>query len=263
MMGSPESDQDRKEDETWHTRRIPRIFCIANKETTREQYRAFLSENPGLRRQVADAGAIPSGTPQTSVGWYEAAAYCNWLSRIERIPESEWCYERPAGRQYAEGMQLAEDWANRRGYRLATEPEWEYACRAKATTAWFFGSSKAYLGRYAVFDETTGDGPLPTGRRKPNDFGLFDMLGNAQEWCQDVYSPTPLVGASQSAAAPPNELTVRNSDQRVLRGGSYRDVPADMRCAARHKAHPYVRVETIGFRVARTFFPPSRNAPGR
>jgi formylglycine-generating enzyme required for sulfatase activity len=260
LMGSPDSDSLRSEDETWHTRRIPRIFCIANKETTHEQFRAFLAETPELRRPSPEFPAAASDVPRTSVSWYEAAAYCNWLSRRERIPESEWCYLPNPQQRYAEGMRLAPDWANLRGYRLATEPEWEYASRANAGTEWYFGSGEAYLGEYAVFRDALVDGPLPSGRRKPNDFGLFDTLGNAQEWCQDIYHVVPTGGETIGTTQRLSERPVQDRDERVLRGGSYGDGPADLRCAARRRANPSQHNTTVGFRVARTFFPPLRSA---
>jgi eukaryotic-like serine/threonine-protein kinase len=87
--------------------------------------------------------------PVLGVTWYEAAEYCNWLSREEGVPENQWCYVPNTQGRYADGMALASDWLSRRGYRLPTEAEWEYASRAGTVTSYYFGESRELLGRYA------------------------------------------------------------------------------------------------------------------
>jgi formylglycine-generating enzyme required for sulfatase activity len=122
--------------------------------------------------------------------WFEAAQYCNWLSQREGIPEEEWCY--PVLDQIKEGMELPRDYLHRTGYRMPTEAEWEYACRAGATTSRFFGSSEELLPECAWYTGTTfNERPWPGGQLKPNDLGLFDILGSVWEWGQDWYKPPP------------------------------------------------------------------------
>ena len=85
------------------------------------------------------------------MSWYDAAAYCNWLSEQEGIPKLQWCYEPNKDGNYAEGMKMASDYLKRLGYRLPSEAEWEYACRADADTGFSFGESVELVGKYAWF----------------------------------------------------------------------------------------------------------------
>ena len=116
------------------------------------------------------------------VSWYAAAAYCNWLSKQEKVPETEWCYlpnkkeGYKEGEGYEEGMTPPENVLERKGYRLPTEAEWEYGCRAGAGTSRYYGSKVDLLGRYAWYNATSPDRARPCGSLQPNDLGLFDML---------------------------------------------------------------------------------------
>ena len=147
-------------------------------------------------------------------------------------------------------MKVVPDFLERRGYRLPTEAEWEYACRAGAVTPWFFGSAVERLDQYAAFGRSEPGEPELVGLTKPNDYGLFDMLGNVSEWCHDVYGRE----ASDGAAIASDALNIGKDSARVLRGGSIVDLPAQVRSSARDKALPGERTPTIGFRVVRSNF---------
>jgi hypothetical protein len=126
LMGSPPSEENRNHLEIQHRRGIGQTFAIATKEVTVEQYRRFDSRfdhNQMHRSPRPDC-------PILGLTWYAATAYCNWLSKQEGLPETEWCYLPNKDGKYANGMQLASEWQRRTGYRLPTEAEWEYACRA-------------------------------------------------------------------------------------------------------------------------------------
>src|SRR5262249_29326460 len=109
------------------------------------------------------------------------------LSKKEGLPEDQWCYLPNKNGGLAHGMQLAPDYLQRTGYRLPTEAEWEYACRAGAVTSRYYGESEELLEKYAWYGKNSAQRTWPVGILKPNDFGLFDMHGQVDVWCQDEY----------------------------------------------------------------------------
>lgn len=184
------------------------------------------------------------------VTWYDAAAFCNWLSDKEGIDKKEWCYLQNEDGGYAEGMRLAPDYLHRTGYRLPSEAEWEYACRAGALTSRYYGESEELLRSYAWYTKNSQDRwMLPVGNRKPNDLGLFDMLGNALEWCQDYSQSQGLMAAKDTE----DKEDVKDKQSRILRGGSFLDPPRLVRSAVRNWDVLSYRSSYVGFRPARTF----------
>jgi formylglycine-generating enzyme required for sulfatase activity len=250
LMGSPPTEPDRSSGEDIHHRNIPRRFAIATQEVSVKQYQMFVKENPGVDHAQNDRFSPPEG-PMNGVSWYDAAAYCNWLSRREGLPE---CYEPDEGGKYAYGMKIKADALRLGGYRLPTEAEWEYACRAGAGTSRYYGSSLDLLGRYAWYYLTSGDHALPCGRLLPNDLGLFDMLGNVWEWCADVDEPYYEPYPKKTVVDNINMRLYVNSSPRSLRGGSFFLRPAYVRPAVRSRASPEYGSADIGFRPSRTYY---------
>ena len=255
-MGSPPNEPHRSLDETLHRRTIPRRLFIAANEVTVEQFQQFVQADPkheqyGTPQNLLDQYSSPKqGGPMIGVLWYAAAAYCNWLSRKENLPE---CYEPNDKGQYAHGMKIRADALQRTGYRLPTEAEWEYACRAGAITSRYYGFSKELLGQYAWYlTNIPGEWAQPCGSLLPNDLGLFDMLGNVYEWCNGRYEAYPPdKGGNIDDNITIYEL-IRETNPRLIRGGTFFYIPPFLRSAIRRGFAPSYRDIFIGFRPSRT-----------
>ena len=254
-MGSPPAEPDRDPDETPHRRLIPRRFAIAAKEATVEQYQKFASENPqfGLARNYLDKYSPEPDGPMIGVTWFGAVAYCNWLSKQEGLPEDQWCYLRNEKGEYDQAMTIPADVLKRKGYRLPTEAEWEYSCRAGAITSRYYGLSLDLLANYARYAGNSAEHAWPGGRRLPNDLGLFDMLGNVFEWCEDPNYRYQVAGRRAVADTIDVSSHVDLTNNRLLRGGSFDDRPAVVRSAFRIWVAPANRFAGYGFRPSRTY----------
>jgi formylglycine-generating enzyme required for sulfatase activity len=231
-----------------HRRRIGRTFAISDQEITAEQFRRFFAGDDGNAPDSTET-RLPATTR-----WYGAARYCNWLSEQEGLQP---CYQMNARRQYAHGMRHAPDFLARNGYRLPTSAEWEMACRAGAATSRFYGTSGQLLDDYAWYAQERAD-QVPSrislgsvGSLKPNDLGLFDVLGNAQEWTcwsrlYNFYMKNPVV-EDNPATEPLDDAWVQ-----AMRGGWFKRKPWDITASHIDLEAPQFVTEGFGFRVVRT-----------
>lgn len=233
LMGSPDSERDRGSQEGPRTAvTLTRGFYMCKYLVTQGDYLAIMGNNPSYFQGDLNR-------PVEATGWYNATNYCGRLTSQERS----------SGR-------LPANWC----YRLPTEAEWEYACRAGTTTEFFYGDDPDYseLSNYGWYDDnsyTTNQPPgayylvwgryytsHPVGQELPNPWGLYDMCGNLAEWCQDWFGPYS--GGSVIDPQGPDTGT-----ERVLRNGSWLDDAHDLRSACRYSTEPDNVSGIYGFRV--------------
>ncbi len=207
LMGSNSSNADDDESPV-HRVTISRPFYIGIHEVTQEQYESVMGTNPSHFRG--------SNRPVESVSWNDAMEFCRRLSRMEGVT-----------------------------YRLPTEAEWEYACRANITTDYYWGNGSAE--RYAWHYENSGSQTHNVGQKRPNAWGLHDIAGNVWEWCSDWYDEDYY---SRSPARDPQGPS--SGERRVMRGGSWVNVPRNLRVSFRSGYSPgYSDNPLNGFRCIR------------
>ena len=208
-MGEANGDDN----ETPHKVTLTQPFHLGQYEVTQEQYEKVMGTNPSNFKGGQN--------PVEQVDWNDAVEFCRKLSALPA--------EKKAG--YV--------------YRLPTEAEWEYACRAGTTTRYSFGDSDSQLGDYAWYDKNSEDTTHPVGGKKPNGWGLYDMHGNVWEWCQDWYGSYPRGSATDPTGAASGSI-------RVSRGGGWNLISDYCRSAYRYWRTPDFRGIYLGFRVLRS-----------
>lgn len=189
-------------------------FRLAPYPVTRELYRAV--------RGKAPAGSAGPQVPVTDISWKDAIRFCNLLSQASGL---EPCYS--VGED-PDGQDVICDW-EAGGYRLPSEAEWEYACRAGTS-----GVRYGELDEIAWYAGNSGGTVHDVATKTPNAWGLHDMIGNVWEWCWDVYDPEVY------------------GPYRVFRGGGAHDQPRGCRAACRRKSHPTLQIDDLGLRLARS-----------
>jgi serine/threonine protein kinase/formylglycine-generating enzyme required for sulfatase activity len=252
-MGPPVSEPDRNpltDGRAPHRVRIGRRFAIATTEITKDQFRRFQQARPKVANIDTAQWVKTDDSPQIGMTWYEAAAYCDWLSEQSKIDRSQWCYD-PKGGVYGPGMKPKDKFWELIGYRLPTEAEWEYACRSGTVTSRYHGPTENLLPKYAWYQADSRERTWPGGSLKPNDLGLFDMLGNALEWCFDSYENYP-DQPDKVFEDTPGTKPLAVVDRRVARGGAWAYGPPSVRSATRDFHPPDHRASYVGFRPART-----------
>ncbi len=234
LMGSPDGEKDAPAwEKPQHRVQITRSFYLGKYEVTQALYQDVTGKNPSSFR-----GDDP-GNPVERVSWLDAVEFCNKLSEREGFKPF-----------YEIGSETAQvpDW-NGTGYRLPTDAEWEYACRAGTATRYSFGDDNASLGEFAWFDGNSNTRTHVVGQKRANGFGLHDMHGNVWEWCWDWFAPADYLknGPAGDPHGPPS-----SAGGRVVRGGSWRDLPDGLRSSTRNGIAPNTRARNHGFRVARS-----------
>ena len=159
------------------------------------------------------------------------------MSDQEGLSKDQWCYLPNEAGAYAEGMSIPANVLQRTGYRLPTEAEWEFACRAGAVTSRYYGHSLDLLDAYARYKANSKEHAWTCGSLFPNDLGLFDMLGNMNEWCQGSWNAfKPAKKGIYNDIINISESIVEKTP-RLLRGGTFYNLPAHVRSANRYR-HP-------------------------
>jgi sulfatase modifying factor 1 len=259
-MGSNEKEAGRKDNEGPQHKVRLEPFYLCTTETTYVLFQAYYEETvqrdrDEARKKEQDLDAVTGPTPiygdptmgmgggtRPAIGltWLNATTFCKWLSK-----------------------------KTGKAYHLPTEAEWEYAARAGTDTAYFFGNDPKQLKDYAWFEDNSEQATQEAAQKKPNPWGLYDMLGNVLEWVQDFYNPTAYAATAKKSPAL-NPKGPKKGKVHVARGGSWESPAEDLRCAARAFEEDFWRymdpqvpkskwwfpqMGFIGFRVARSIEP--------
>jgi formylglycine-generating enzyme required for sulfatase activity len=223
-MGAPPGEKGRMPNEEYREVEITKPFYLAKYPVTQEQYEALMGANPSAFSAAGNSKDNVSGLetrrhPVESVSWEDAKACCAKLN--EKDPR-------------------------RRPFRLPTEAEWEYACRAGTKGPFVCGEDAKQLVDHAWFCDNAKQRTHPVGQKKPNAWGLHDMQGNVWQWCEDFYGPHAGLDRKD-----PVQLVAVEKGNHVFRGGAWLEEPSQgMRIAWRCAGAPTQRLYYVGFRMA-------------
>lgn len=234
VMGSPSNEVERAGNETQHTVTLTKGFFMNRYVVTQAAYLSLMNTNPGYFN-TNNGFTQDLQRPVEQVSWSDATNFCARLTQQERT----------GGRIFA-------DWT----YRLPTEAEWEFACRAGTTTVFYLGNnlSSSQANFNGHFEYAGGAGTVfnasgvevgrttAVGGYAPNSAGVYDLAGNVWEWCQDWFGSY----GTNSVVDPQGPGT---GAARVLRGGAFNAIARDCRSAARNSSNPSLGANTVGFRV--------------
>lgn len=222
LIGSPSTEKNRENNEGPQRTIQLSAFWMGAYEVTRDEFDVFLKDETTSLNVDVDAITRPSpqyidfsqgmgkegGFPANSMSQYSALMYCRWLYQKTGI-----------------------------FYRLPTEAEWEYACRAGTNTVYYFGNDAVQLEKYAWFGVNSGEKFQKVGQKLPNAWGLYDMLGNLMEWTLDHYTETRYTDLANNTKDPVAAFSTYRYPK-ALRGGSYAEAATDLRVAKRFKSDP-------------------------
>jgi formylglycine-generating enzyme required for sulfatase activity len=207
LMGSPPAEKDRRQDEVPHQVTLTKAFYLGQTTVTHAQWQAVMGKNPSAFKG-------PEDLPVEQVSWDDCQEFCRKLSAKDGKP-----------------------------YRLPTEAEWEYACRAGEKTAYFYGDEPGLLGEFAWYERNASNRTQSVATKGPNTWGLYDMHGNVWQWCQDWYGYYPNTAVTDPQGP-------KTGKDRVFRGGAWGNDARGCRCAARYWGAPGGRRTQFGVRVA-------------
>lgn len=234
--------EDREEHE--YTVKILKPFWIGKYEVSTGQFQYFLKAQNGSRKDRFEIDremnfespscpltnnyqlrkGYKAEYPMTCVSWRGAKKFCEWLNTVEKGAG-----RLPAGYEY----------------RLPTEAEWEYSCRAGAKTVFHFGDNTADIDKYACYRSNSAGQAEACGSKQPSPWGTYDMHGNVWEWCNDWYSDKFLVADVENPRGP----DASTENLKALRGGSFSSDASDLQCGARYSYDFKLSKKNIGFRV--------------
>lgn len=235
--------------EGWLRHRVAvHAFAMSKYPVTQKQYQELMDSNPSYYQAKLAEGDRAEDRPVERVRWFDAVRFCNRLSeRNERKP----CYRITEPEPGSDALPQVEWDRGADGYRLPTEAEWEYACRAGTETTYGFGDDEAELGEYAWFENNSDNQTHTVGQNKPNAWELHDLHGNVWEWCWDWYDNYKVTSDNARSVTLPNPIGPPTGNSRVVRGGSFNDGPRDLRSAYRDWFQPESRRRGLGFRCVR------------